>query len=159
MNLRIAFFHGLESPSISDKSEFLTENFDAWCPAMNYHNDHNIFKNTLAEVKRRNIDLLIGSSMGGWFAYCISTHTGIPTLLFNPALNQRSFSPKTSLGQISSDHTLILGIYDNVIDCDGTEEWLESNDIEDYTIKYERMGHRTPIEIFEKHVNHTTKQI
>ena len=146
--MKIAFFHGLESPPISDKTEFL-EQYDAWCPAMDYY-DPKLFDRILDEVIERDIDLLIGSSMGGWFAFCISTLTGIPTLLFNPALNQRSFSPKTYRGNYEAHQTLVLGIFDNVIDSDGTEEWLDSNKIEDYDVNFEMMGHRTPINIFTK---------
>ena len=83
--MRVAFFHGLESPAISDKTVALEKLFDyVYDPAMDYK-DSGLFNKVLAEVKKQKIDLLIGSSMGGWFAYCISTLTGIPTLLFNPA--------------------------------------------------------------------------
>jgi len=66
--MRIAFFHGLESSYISDKSEFLKQKFDdPFIPNLNYREDKNLFFSVLMEVEKRNPDLLIGSSMGGWF--------------------------------------------------------------------------------------------
>jgi len=154
--MNIAFFHGLESPPVSDKTEFL-EQFDAWCPPMDYY-DPKLFDRILNELQNNNTELLVGSSMGGWFAYCLSTLTDIPTLIFNPALNQRTFSPKVYRGDFEPKQTLILGIFDNIIDIDKTEEWLDTNKIENYEIHYEMMGHRTPIDIFTKWVNKTVNE-
>ena len=80
--MKIAFFHGLESPAVSDKSEYLQENFhNPYCPALYYKDDKTVFDRTLEYVKTNNIELLVGSSIGGWLAYCISVETGIPTIL------------------------------------------------------------------------------
>ena len=45
--MNVAFFHGLESEHISDKSEYLISNFDfAYCPKMIY-SDKRIYQKTL----------------------------------------------------------------------------------------------------------------
>jgi predicted esterase YcpF (UPF0227 family) len=117
---------------------------------MNYR-DPGLFTEVLNQVKESNIELLIGSSMGGWFAYCISTLTGIPTLLFNPALHSRQFDPQIELGEVKSHHTVILGRHDEIIDPLHSLQWLAENKVNSSSW-YVEMEHRIPIEVFEKWV-------
>jgi predicted esterase YcpF (UPF0227 family) len=152
MELRIAFLHGLESPHISDKTELLNKEFSfVYAPQMDYH-DPSLFEKTLKEIQENKIDLIIGSSMGGWFAYCISTHTNIPTLLFNPAFHSRSFDPVVNTGDRCPHQTIVLGINDDVIKEADTVDYLHNNNIGGLVF-FETIGHRTPIDIFEKYVN------
>lgn len=148
----IAFFHGLESSPISDKSEYLESTFGAYCPEMNYMQP-GLFNKTLKEIKDKKVTLLIGSSMGGWFAYCMSTLTGIPTLLFNPAVHSRAINPDVSIGNKKANHVIILGKKDTVIDPIKTVMWYDTNGIGSFTYHYENIGHRTPISVFRKWVN------
>ena len=151
--MKIAFFHGLESPPISDKSEYLLSAFpDSYVPAMDY-NKAGLFDEVLAEVKKRKIDLLTGSSMGGWFAYCISTLTGIPTILFNPAVHSRPAEPAVQIGGAKAKHIVVLGKNDDVIDPEITKEWFNKNGIGSFTYRMESNNHRTPINIFRKYLS------
>lgn len=151
--MRVAFFHGLESKPISSKSEYLKDNMDfAYCPAMDYKNPK-MFDIVLKEVTKNKVDLLIGSSMGGWFAYCLSTITGIPTLLLNPALHSRTYDPKVKLGKLTPKQTLVLGNNDTVITPKETEQWMKDNYTSNYVISHESNGHRTPPNIMTKYLN------
>jgi predicted esterase YcpF (UPF0227 family) len=151
--MKVAFFHGLESSAVSDKTEYLTKTFtDVYAPEMDYTKS-GLFAEVLAEVKKRKIDLLIGSSMGGWFAYCISTLTGIPTLLFNPAVQGRSMEPNVMRGSTRTNHTIVLGKRDNVIDYQKTKNWFMTDGVGTFTYHMEANGHRTPIGIFKKYVS------
>ena len=79
----VAFFHGLESKPFSEKNQILIEHYgdaNVYAPAMDYR-DPWLFDTVLKQIRERDIELLIGSSMGGYFAYCLSTMTGIPTIL------------------------------------------------------------------------------
>ena len=150
--MKVAFFHGLESPAVSDKTEWLEKNYEeVYAPAMDYR-DPSLFDRVLAEVKKRKIDLLSGSSMGGWFAYCISTLTGIPTVLFNPAFHARSFDPAVRIGNQSSRHRVVLGKKDDVIDPAQTVEWLKDNGKGRFTYSWESNDHRTPVSVFSKNM-------
>ena len=149
--MKVAFFHGLESDANSEKSLYLKSNFNAWCPSMNY-SDPKLFDEVLEHIQKDKPDLLIGSSMGGWFAYCLSTLTGIPTLLLNPAVQGRSIEPKVHLGNMKAHHTVVLGSEDAVIDPVKTKIWLKENCKGKYEINMERIGHRTPNPIMVKHL-------
>jgi len=156
--MRIAFFHGLESPHRSEKNEVLESVCKyVYAPPMDY-TDPQLFEKVLREVKDQKIDLLVGSSMGGWFAYCISTLTGIPTLLFNPAVQGRSIEPITRKGGELSEHTLVLGKTDDVIDPKKTLEWLKASGVDSISINWEAHGHRIPMESFAKWVKHAAEE-
>jgi len=149
---KVAFFHGLESKPVSDKSKAIQNMFtDTYIPAMDYRRS-DMFDEVLNQVKERGIDLLVGSSMGGWFAYCISTLTGIPTVLFNPAVQGRSFEPNVKMGSKSAKHTVVLGKKDNLIIPEKTVEWFDKNGAGNITYNWESNGHRTPNNIFTKYV-------
>jgi hypothetical protein len=151
--MKVAFFHGLESDHPSDKTHSLEKKFDeVLALPMDYKNP-SLFDNTLNAVKAFKPDLLIGSSMGGWFAYCISTLTGIPTLLFNPAVHSRSIEPEVRLGKFKSEHTVVFGRADQVIDPSRSMNWFDKKGIGSFDFNYESNAHRTPINIFNKWVN------
>jgi hypothetical protein len=148
---RVAFFHGLESQPRSQKNVVLDSEFDfVYAPSMNYH-DPALFESVLADVLKNKVDLLIGSSMGGWFAYCISTITGIPTLLFNPGLHSRSIDPVVRTGDMAASHTIILGNDDDIIVPRKSIDWLFEKGV-GCAVHYEKMGHRIPIDVFERWV-------
>lgn len=85
--MKIAYLHGLESSidSSSLKIIWLNDNFShVYTPSVNYHNT-NSFTNILTQIKKHKPDYIVGSSMGGYFAYLIGATLEIPTILFNPA--------------------------------------------------------------------------
>lgn len=148
--MKVAFFHGLESSHISDKSIFLKENFEvAYCPDMDY-NDKDIYEKQLKYIKENDFDLLIGSSMGGWFAYCLSLDTGIDTILFNPAFNRLQFTE--NLGKNIVNQTIILGKYDDVINPLISKKYIYTNGIGNFNVFDEDIEHRIPEEIFKKYL-------
>ena len=113
-----------------------------------YYRDPWLFDTVLKQIKERDIELLIGSSMGGYFAYCLSTITGVPTVLFNPAVIGRSFDPVTEMGLINSKHRVILGINDDVIDPIKSSAYFDEYGIGDFEYHREDIGHRIPREVF-----------
>jgi hypothetical protein len=152
MNMRVAFFHGLESKPFTEKNQELIKHYgdpNVYAPAMDYK-DPWLFDTILKQVRERNIELLIGSSMGGYFSYCLSTMTGIPTVLFNPAVIGRSFDPVVEMGLISSKHRVILGVNDDVIDPIKSLAYFTEYGIGEFEYHREDIAHRIPIEVFKR---------
>ena len=149
--MKVAFFHGLESKETSEKSIYLKSHYDAWCPSMDYY-DPSLFEDVYAKIKEDKPDLLIGSSMGGWFAYCLSTLTGIPTLLLNPAVQGRSIEPNVREGNIKSNHIVVLGSEDVVVDPEKTKLWFTHSVKGKCEFHMENIGHRTPNPIMVKYL-------
>jgi len=159
--MKVAFFHGLESPHRSEKNEILEKHFGAenvYAPAMDYHNPE-LYNEVLKHLQENPVDLLIGSSMGGYFAQNLSSIVDTPTLLFNPALHSRSFEPENVVtGQHRPFQFFVIGKNDTVIDPIKTLFLTLSKEYE-YPIGFaiEDMEHRVPSAIFEQHVSKYAK--
>ena len=127
------YFHGLESSQGGIKVQFLDQEVDFLeAPAMDYTKE-GIFEEWLDYVKNEEPDLLIGSSMGGYFAMALATHTGIPVLVFNPAIHSRSIE---------------IGKKDEIIDPGLTMSMLKGTQNNLDIIIEKEMGHRVPLDVF-----------
>lgn len=140
------YFHGLESKQGGPKVEFLNKVAEnVFAPEMNYQ-DSNLFTELLSKAKEERPDLIIGSSMGGYFADAIGSNTGIEVLLFNPALHSRRIEPR---GVIKGNYTykrhFVIGSEDIVIDPNLTKGFIKPSDT---LIVKEGMGHRTSLIVF-----------
>ena len=79
----------------------------------------------------------------------LSTHTGIPVLVFNPAIHSRSIEiDGLGSGTEKLKGLVVLGKKDDVIVPDLTLQMLKGdwNDLE--IVVEKNMGHRVPLEIF-----------
>lgn len=151
--MRVAYLHGLESKGIGRKNDFLNKTFSkVYDPIIDYKDTENVWDIIYRDMLDFKPDYIIGSSMGGWFAYNLGKKLGVPTLLFNPALHNRSINPKVDIsGSKYPSHTLVLGDFDTVIDPIETERIIQDG-LTNFNINRESIGHRTPINIFIEHV-------
>lgn len=155
--MKVAFFHGLESSHRSKKNIILEKLFGAenvYAPTMDYK-DPELYNTVLAHLEKHPVDLLIGSSMGGYFAHSVSSMVNKPALLFNPALHSRSFEPENVVtAQHRPSQFFVLGKNDAVIDPLKTLVLILQKD---YTfpigVAFENIEHRIPSAVFEQHVS------
>jgi hypothetical protein len=143
------YFHGLESSQGGIKVQFLDQEVDFLeAPAMDYTKE-DIFEEWLDYVKNEEPDLLIGSSMGGYFAMALATHTGIPVLIFNPAIHSRSIEINgLESGTEKLKGLVVLGKKDDVINPGPTMAMLQGNWNDLDMVVEEKMGHRVPLDVF-----------
>ena len=145
----VIYFHGLESKPGGIKVEFLNNAVDiVEAPTMDY-TKKGVFKEWLEYVKIEKPNLIIGSSMGGYFALALASHTGIPVLAFNPAIHSRMFEVDgLQSGKERTKGLVVLGANDNIIDPGKTLSILKGdwNDLEIHVEK--EMSHRVPLSIF-----------
>ena len=145
----VIYFHGLETKPGGIKVDFLDQEVDFLeAPAMDY-TQKNIFNEWLEYVKTEEPDLIIGSSMGGYFALALASHTGIPVLAFNPAIHSRTFEINNlRSGKERIKGLVVLGDNDKVIDPRKTFNMLKGN-WNDLDIHIEKgMSHRIPLSVF-----------
>ena len=143
--MRVWYFHGLESKQGGPKVDFLeTLAEEVYAPEMTYL-DSSLFEQLLEKAKSAPPDLIIGSSMGGYFADVLGSRTGSTVLLFNPALHSRSIEINLSYGDIPYNRHFVVGAKDDVIDPKRTRTLAEKN--ENFKVIPD-MGHRTPLEVF-----------
>jgi hypothetical protein len=158
-NKKAFYLHGLESKPTGPKIDFLEQNFDAQFPEINYR-EKDVFKNLRKQVKAFDPDILIGSSMGGYFAFYFAVQCNIPALLFNPALPYRT----TVYPEIDNSMPyypkmlMVCGKGDEVIKPLDTVQWLINNysGIENIEIRLEQNSHRTPVDLFKKYILNIT---
>jgi uncharacterized protein len=150
--MRVVFLHGYESEPFTQKNIILRENFsEVYDPEIDY-NDNLTFDKLLTHLKENPVDLIIGSSMGGYLAYYLSTNLGVKTLLFNPALHSIPVELEVKIGDRVSSHFVVLGKNDDVIDPIKTKEILK--DVENVVISEEDFKHVIPIDIFRKYIKY-----
>jgi predicted esterase YcpF (UPF0227 family) len=151
----VVYFHGLESNAGGPKYKFLKDRYgDVYSPQMDYRNP-SLFDQVYNNLKNQKVEIIMGSSMGGYFAYYLGKKLGCDTILFNPALPYRTtFEPSIDkFGREKSFSNIILGKKDIIILPEDTIEWLMNNEKSaNYSIEYEENGHRTPLNVFTKYV-------
>ena len=148
--MKIVILHGLESVSDCDKVKWLREQgHEVLNPKMIYASKY-MYDNVLTDIKEFDPELIIGSSMGGYFAYEICKELNIPGLLFNPALHSRPHEPVISDTDKPYAPTMhvILGKDDDVIDHKLTRKYLWNNYNNYYINEYE-FGHRVSVDILK----------
>ena len=157
--MKIAYLHGLESSIdiFSVKIRWLNDNFDqVYTPSIKYHNKES-FTIIIAHIKKQNPDYIIGSSMGGYFAYLIGATLGIPTILFNPAVIGRSFDPVVDDRNLKeTSHNVFLGKTDEVIDGALVQSYFSCLDLGEFTYTAYNGGHRVSAEVFIDAIKNVT---
>lgn len=149
--MKIAYLHGLESDCIGPKNIFLKTLGEVYDPCINYK-EKGIYQKIRDEIKEFQPDVIMGSSMGGYFSYEIAKELNIPALLFNPGLHSRSMEPDMKgkkNGKSSPFMKFIFGKHDVVIAFMPTMD-IVSQEGADYQVN--DYGHRTPYRDFVREV-------
>jgi len=153
---KVLYLHGLESKQGGPKVDFLANEFCVHAPDMDYTNP--MIQNELEFMMRQfDPDIIIGSSMGGYVADILAEKYGKPSILFNPALHNRSFEPAIQPLVVGEEADLqdrkivVLGKNDEVIPPYITKIMLENNF--NYKIVIEEMAHQVPLNIFIDTIN------
>jgi predicted esterase YcpF (UPF0227 family) len=157
--MKIAYLHGLES-SINEKDPkiiFMKANFkEVYAPSINYR-DEMTFDKLFSDIKRMNPDVIIGSSMGGYVSYLIGSKLSIETIIFNPAVEKRSFNPVVDAsGMKKSKHNVYLGKSDNVVSGKAVRNYFKKYAIGSFTYTQYEGGHRVPVDVFIESIKRTT---
>jgi hypothetical protein len=111
-----------------------------------------LFQEMLDLCAVEEFDLIIGSSMGGYFAHQLATHfEDTQLMLFNPAVHSRSFEPEgVTDGAFSVHGHIVLGLMDDVINPTRTYNMVGSLSFYDglSVVPIEKMEHRIPLTTF-----------
>lgn len=145
--MKIFFLHGLESNHQSSKVDLMkTLGHDVHATYLDYKNVLDLFSITLTSIIEFKPDLIVGSSMGGYFAFHLGTHYKTNLILLNPALPKRSFDPPILPDGIEKSNIwALIGKNDDVVDPVATEEILRMAGAK---VMIGKHSHRTPPDIF-----------
>ena len=153
--MKVSYLHGLESPNYGPKIDWLNKNFNTYAPRIEY-SDSSAFAEILKGCK--GSDLIVGSSMGGYFAYIIGRHLNIPTVIFNPAVVSREFDPviiEPKGGGVKN--TVVLGDKDKVISGSAIKRYFKSKGKGTFNYETYDNGHRVPKNVFIESISKALK--
>lgn len=158
MNTKILYLHGLEGHLSDEKRKILEKYANVTSPKLDYRANNEMIQFLVNEYSNKNIDIIIGSSMGGFAGYYVSLIMNKPSLLFNPALPYRTsvkqIIPKTKIIRKKFSH-IVIGRQDPIIKAVDNLDFLIKNTSPDDNIRINiinSLEHRIPIEIFKQEV-------
>jgi predicted esterase YcpF (UPF0227 family) len=135
----------------------IDEGHEVMAPNMNYFDNEQLYKETLDKLMEFEPELVVGSSMGGYFAYHLGTHFSTNLLLLNPALPKRSFDPPIFAdGKEKSRIWAMVGKNDIDVPAKENIELLKSVGAK---LQIGGHEHRTPIEVFKPFFSSVLKEI
>ncbi|SHI41751.1 hypothetical protein SAMN04487911_10211 [Arenibacter nanhaiticus] len=154
--MNILYIHGLES-TLSDAKRNLLEKYGrVEAPLMDYKEHNQIFDTLYNTYKNADIDLVMGSSMGGFMGYYLARALKVPALLFNPALTYRSVVQEipSKLEHCNKYLQVILGSQDEVVNPMDTIAFLSqlSKDVPLKIHLHHQLGHRIPEPVFKQEI-------
>ncbi len=121
-----------------------------------YHKKES-FTSITAHIKKQNPDYIIGSSMGGYFAYLIGATLKIPTILFNPAVIGRFFDPVVDDSNLKeTSHNVFLGKTDEVIDGALVQSYFSTYGLGNFAYTTYDGAHQVSVEVFINTIKNVT---
>lgn len=161
--MNILYIYGLDSKLSPEKRGVLEKYGNVITPDIDFYNDPNSIDSIISQMDGKKINAVIGTSMGGFAGFYISTILKVPALLFNPALERRSVE-QTVPNLKFTERTVkkfLLGAIDDVIDPGDTLKFLSQvfNEHTDFYIHIKPgLTHNIPIDIFQKEVGEFFKR-
>lgn len=152
--MKIAYLHGLDSNPQNPKNDWLREQVTVYDPHIDYR-AVGIYQRVWQEISNFQPDGIIGSSMGGFFAYHMARSLNVPALLFNPALHYRSFTPDMQGWQFALEQPfmqLAFGQHDELLPWRATMQWLNEQNYTNFGFSIGEHGHQTPLLFFQQEV-------
>lgn len=159
--MKIAYLHGLDSNTQNPKNDWLRTLATVYDPEIDYRAT-GIYQRIFNELKAFQPDVILGSSMGGFFAYHMARSLNLPMLLFNPALSYRSFTPDMQGWTFAVDQPymqLAFGENDDLLPWKDTLNWLREQPYSNYGFSVGDHGHQTPLGFFQQEVNTIVQQL
>lgn len=155
--MKILYIHGLDSKLSQEKRTILERFGEVSAPDLDYYNNPDAIESILTTYEKEGIDVVIGSSMGGFAAYYVSTILKKPALLFNPALRKRSVEqsiPSIVINSYTLKHFLI-GANDTMVHPGDTLNFISEiyNEFTDFYLHiHPKLSHSIPTDVFEEEV-------
>ena len=114
--MNILYLHGLDSILNDQKRAVLEAHGNVLAPEIDYREDRNKMQRLISELIDQNIEVVIGSSMGGFMGYHLADAFQVPALVFNPALAYSSVPQDIVLNDQSSNlKQIVLGAHDETV--------------------------------------------
>ena len=142
------YLHGLNSSNKGERADWLQQFGSIANPLMDYNNYPKDFQQIEKLILAQRPDVIVASSLGGYFAFHLGNYYRIPTILLNPALLMTNIvKPDNRLLASDTFHTISIGKNDDIIPPWTTRAVLQQLHANHRIFEYE-IGHETPFEVF-----------
>ncbi|WP_417876550.1 YqiA/YcfP family alpha/beta fold hydrolase [Winogradskyella sediminis] len=155
--MNILYIHGLNGSLSPEKRALLEPYGEIFSPAIDYESNPNAIATLITTYKTRAIDIVMGSSMGGFTGYYVSNMFQCPALLFNPALAERSV-PQNLVDiphPTSVYKQIVLGTKDAIVNPKHTLNFLSETLVfhPHYNLRiHNHLAHRIPLTVFKDEI-------
>ncbi|SHI94643.1 Predicted esterase YcpF, UPF0227 family [Mesonia phycicola] len=156
--MNILYLHGLMGSLNPEKRQIVEKYGKAYAPSIPYQTNKECISWLYHNYKDKNIEVVIGSSLGGFSGYYLSRLLQVPALLFNPALANRSVTQ--NIPEITNIHRepmhIILGAKDDVVNPKSTLQFIAEHfpSTQNYQIQtLPELAHRIPLQTFKTSVD------
>lgn len=118
--MKTLYIHGLDSTPNTEKIDIMKEaGLIPFALHLDYRTEANAYNLLKKEVVENELEFLVGSSLGGYFAYWLAEELGLPCLLLNPAMTIDRTLPLaiTHVNERNCPFRYVaIGAKDNIID-------------------------------------------
>jgi hypothetical protein len=128
--IRTLYIHGAGCRPSDEKAYILKKHgFQQFALHLNYFYEENSYSILRKYAIENEIEFLIGFSRGGFYAHWLADDLGLPCLLFNPALSQRTKAKVSPIinGYKCPVRLIVLGALDSVIDHQRTISYFDND--------------------------------
>ncbi len=155
---KILYLHGLESRLSEVKHAVLNSYGEVLFPDIDYKATDQIIQNLHTQYRGEKIDVIIGSSFGGFVGYYLSLLLNTHCLVFNPALPYRSFPQQIPAVPQREKHLLtVIGLQDPIIKAADNLDFLLNHHSENELSRIhvlQGLAHQIPLQVFSTEVNY-----
>lgn len=162
---KVLILHGLGGKPTSEKSEvFYKRGFDVIFPHIDYIKEWEKDRcksmiNNLVNISR-DVDLIVGQSLGGYTAFLLSNILNIDTILINPALDRsktkldiKYFDTDFNIKYNNPNIEIYFGGLDTLIPMEITKKFLKENGLKYKQIIIPDMEHSSPANKIDEILN------
>lgn len=155
--MRTLYIHGLDSFIRPEKLEILKKHkLDPVALHLNYRETLGIYETLKDAAIHKEVEFIVGSSVGGYLGFLLSNDLGIPCLLFNPTMDYKEqifYSVLPEIKKSTCDYRyIVLGANDKTVDPQLTKEAfrkLEKEGFKNRIITCEWLGHQIDLSTFD----------
>jgi len=162
--LKTLYIHGLDSHPVPEKIEILRkQGLEVIALHINYRSDADIYQKLKETIESKNIQFIVGSSMGGLMGYWLGEDLGLPCLLFNPAMTYLE-ELKPHLPEISNHRCpacfVVIGAHDKSVNPEDNISFFrhaERTNCHQRVVVCEWLAHQIDFSTFEEMVSWALK--
>lgn len=157
-HMNILYLHGLDSRLSDEKYEALIAYGEIVFPDIDYRGTDQVIGNLFSQYKNDGIDVIIGSSFGGFAAYFLSLLLNTDCLIFNPALPYRSYPQQIpAVNKREKNLLTVIGVQDPLIKAADNISFLLEHQAENEHSRIhvlQELAHQIPVAIFSSEVDY-----